>query len=151
TGAPVLAVLALLVRLGLRGSGRGRAVALGLAAGVGDAAMAVLTKAFARGTEHGWMSLLGSWVPYALCASGIVAVLLTQSAYQTGRPKIALPLITVTDPLVSCGVGVGLFGEAVHLGGGRGPIVALAAAVMAAGLVWLSHSSARRASRAAAG
>ena len=39
--------------VGLRGSSRHRAAALGLAAGLGDALMAVLTKAFAHASEHG--------------------------------------------------------------------------------------------------
>jgi hypothetical protein len=34
-----------------------------------------------------------------------------------------------------------LFGEAVHLGGARGPFVVLAVAVMGAGLVVLSRST----------
>jgi hypothetical protein len=67
-------------------------------------------------------------------------MLLTQTAYQTGLPKVSLPIITVTDPLVSCGIGVGLFGEALHLGGQRAPVVLLAIAVMSVGLIVLSRS-----------
>ncbi len=138
---PLLAALALLVPAGLRGSVRRRAVILGLAAGLGDGFMAVLTKAFAQSTEEGIGSMLTSWVPYALCGAGIVALVLSQTAYQTGRPKVSLPLITVVEPLVSCGAGVFLFGEAVHLGGARGPFVVVAVAVMGAGLVVLSRSA----------
>jgi hypothetical protein len=68
-------------------------------------------------------------------------MLLTQTAYQAGLPKVSLPIITVADPLVSCGIGVALFGEALHLGGGRGPIVVFSIALMAAGLIVLSRSS----------
>jgi hypothetical protein len=80
-------------------------------------------------------------VPYALCAAGIVSLVLTQTAYQTGQPKISLPVITVVEPLISCGIGVALFGEAIHLGGSRGPFVFAAIAVMAAGLAVLSRSA----------
>ena len=37
-----------------------------------------------------------------------------------------MPIITVTDPLVSCAIGVALFGEVLHLGGVRAPAVLLA-------------------------
>ena len=142
TGATMLAVLIGLMWIGLTSRSRRRAAALGLAAGLGDAFMAVLTKSLARATEHGIVSMLTTWVPYALCAAGLVAMLITQTAYQTGQPKISIPLITVTEPLVSCGIGVGLFGEAIHVGGYRGPFVVLAILVMAAGLVSLSRSNA---------
>jgi drug/metabolite transporter (DMT)-like permease len=142
TGLSIAAAIALLLWSGLRASGRRRAAALGLAAGLGDAIMAVFTKAFAHVTDHGALAVLTSWIPYALCAAGLTALLLTQTAYQAGLPKVSLPIITVADPLVSCGIGVALFGEALHLGGVRGPIVILSIAIMACGLIVLSRSSA---------
>jgi drug/metabolite transporter (DMT)-like permease len=141
TGLSIGAATGLLLWIGLRAGGRRRAAALGLAAGLGDAFMAVLTKAFAHVTDHGAVAVLTSWVPYALCAAGLTAMLLTQTAYQAGLPKVSLPIITVADPLVSCGIGVALFGEALHLGGARGPIVVLSIGLMAAGLIVLSRSS----------
>ena len=146
TGLSISATLGLLVWFGLRHTGRARAAALGLAAGLGDAFMAVLTKAFSHVTEHGITAVVTSWIPYALCAAGVTALLLSQTAYQAALPKVSLPFITVTDPLVSCGVGVGLFGEALHLDGVRGPVVVMAIAVMAAGLIVLSRSSVAEAS-----
>ncbi|HUE59029.1 MAG TPA: DMT family transporter [Acidimicrobiales bacterium] len=140
-GASIAAALALLIWIGLRSEGRHRAASLGLAAGLGDAFMAVLTKAFAHATNQGIGSAFTTWIPYALCVAGIGAMLLTQTAYQTGQPKIAIPLITVTEPLVSCGIGVGLFGEAIHVGGLRAPVVVASVAVMVSGLVSLSRSS----------
>ncbi|HVA74979.1 MAG TPA: DMT family transporter [Acidimicrobiales bacterium] len=140
TGVSMLAVLGTLIWVGVTGPKRRRAAALGLAAGLGDAFMAVLTKALASATDHGYVTMFKTWIPYALCAAGLAAMLITQTAYQTGQPKISIPLITVTEPLVSCGIGVGLFGETLHLGGARGPFVVLSIIVMAAGLVWLSRS-----------
>jgi hypothetical protein len=133
--------LTLLIWAGLHGSKRKRAAALGLAAGMGDAFMAVLTKAFAHATDHGLGPAFATWIPYAVCVAGVAAMLLTQTAYQTGQPKISIPLITVTEPLLSCGIGVGLFGEAIHLGGMRAPLVVIAILMMAAALVSLSRSS----------
>jgi drug/metabolite transporter (DMT)-like permease len=141
TSLSIAAALGLLTWYGLKRVDRRRAAALGLAAGLGDALMAVLTNAFAHVTEHGWVGVVTSWVPYALCVAGVAAMLLTQTAYQSGMPKVSLPLITVIEPLVSCGIGVGLFGEALHLDGLRGPVVVGAILVMAAGLVILSRFS----------
>jgi drug/metabolite transporter (DMT)-like permease len=141
TGLSIGAAIGLLLWLGLRRSGRPRASALGLAAGLGDAIMAVFTKAFAHVTEHGFVAVVTSWIPYALCAAGLTAMLLTQTAYQAGLPKVSLPIITVADPLVSCGIGVALFGEVLDLSGVRGPFVVLAIAVMGLGLIVLSRSS----------
>jgi drug/metabolite transporter (DMT)-like permease len=130
-----------LVLVGLHGSSRHRAAALGLAAGLGDAMMAVLTKAFAHLTEHGIGAVLTSWTTYALCVAGLTSLLLTQTAYQVGQPKVSLPIITVTDPLVSCAIGVALFGEVLHLGGFRGPAVFLAISAMGIGLAVLGRTS----------
>lgn len=141
TGVSMLGALGFLIWVGVTGERRRRSAALGLAAGLGDAFMAVLTKALATATHHGYVAMFGTWIPYALCAAGLAAMLITQTAYQTGQPKISIPLITVTEPLVSCGIGVGLFGEAIHLGGARGPFVVLSIVVMASGLVWLSRSN----------
>ncbi len=141
TGVSMTVALVLLVWYGLRRTDRRRAASLGLAAGLADAFMAVMTKAFAHVTEHGLNAVVTSWIPYALCAAGLIAMLFTQTAYQTGLPKVSLPIITVADPLVSCGIGVGLFGEALHLSGGRAPIVVVAIAIMTAGLVVLSRSN----------
>jgi drug/metabolite transporter (DMT)-like permease len=141
TGLSIAAALVALVWFGLHSSKRRRATLLAVAAGLGDAFMAVLTKAFAHVTEHGLLAVATSWVTYSLCAAGLTALLLSQTAYQSGLPKISLPIITVVDPLVSCGVGVGLFGESLHLDGPRGPAVVVAMAFMAAGLVVLGRRS----------
>jgi drug/metabolite transporter (DMT)-like permease len=133
--------IAVLLALGLRSANRRRAALLGLTAGLADAVMAVLTKAFAHDLSHGWLHVVRSWSPYALCAVGIVALLLSQTAYQTGRPTVSLPIITVTDPIISSAVGVGLFDEAIKLSGLRPLGVIASAAFMLAGLVYLSRST----------
>jgi hypothetical protein len=38
-------------------------------------------------------------------------VLLTQTAYQTGRPLITLPVIAAVTPVASVAIGLGLLGE----------------------------------------
>jgi drug/metabolite transporter (DMT)-like permease len=141
TGLCVAGGLAVLLGPGLHAQGRSRAALLGLAAGLVDGLMAVLTKAFAHALGGGPAALFRSWSSYALCVVGLAAVLLTQTAYQAGRPTVALPLITVADPIASCAIGVGLFGEVLRTGGFRGLAVVAAGLVMAAGLAVLSRSS----------
>ncbi len=143
TGLSIGGAVTLLVWYGVhRATGRAKARALGLAAGLGDAFMAVMTKAFAHITDHGVVSALTSWAPYALCAAGLTAMLLTQTAYQAGMPKVSLPIITVADPLVSCGIGVALFGEALRFTGARALIVLMSIGIIATGLIVLSRSNA---------
>ncbi len=142
TGLSIGLAIGSLVWWGVRATDRSRAATLGLAAGLSDALMAVMTKAFAEVTNHGVVPALTSWAPYALCATGLVAMLLTQTAYQAGMPKVSLPIITVADPLVSCGIGVALFGEALRFDGARAPVVLMSIAMMGAGLIVLSRSQA---------
>lgn len=138
TGAVVLAA-AVAVGAGLNTRGVRRAALFGVAAGIADAFMAVLAKALAGAWDHGVLALLRSWTPYALVAGGIVALLLVSTAYQAGHPTVSLPVITVTDPLVGCLVGILLFGEHLTLGGLRGPVIALAALAMCGGLAVLGR------------
>jgi drug/metabolite transporter (DMT)-like permease len=135
----LVAVVALLY--GRRMGGWRRAALFGLAAGMADAFMAVIVKAFAISFKLGFPGILKTWTPYVVVAAGITAMLLIQTAYQAGQPKIALPVITVIDPLVSCLIGVTLFGEDVLLGGVRAPIIGVAAGFMFFGLVSLSRTS----------
>jgi drug/metabolite transporter (DMT)-like permease len=133
----LVAVIAIVV--GLRHQGPARAAYLGIAAGMADAFMAVLVKAFATSFNKGVPGIFLTWTPYAVVLTGITALLLIQTAYQAGHPTISLPIITVIDPLVASLIGVTLFGERVLLGGARAPLIAVAAIIMLCGLVILSR------------
>ena len=126
---------------GLRSRGPARAAFFGVAAGTADAFMAVLAKAFAGSWDRGLASLFRSWVPYALLAGGLVALLLVSTAYQAGHPTMSLPIITVADPLLGSCIGISLFGEQLTLSGLRGPGMVLALLAMGTGLVALGRSS----------
>ncbi len=112
---------------GLRAAGRSRAVLLALAAGLGDTCAAVATMAFAHAASHGPAALVTSWTSYALIVAGAGNVLLTQSAYQTGRPLITLPVISAVTPVASVAIGLGLLGEGpgAGLAGDLGAVVAV--------------------------
>ena len=97
--------------VGLRAAGRRRAVLLAVAAGLADACSAVVTMAFSHAAGHGVAALATSWTVYAVAVCGAGNVLLTQSAYQTGRPILTLPIIAAVTPVASVAVGVGLLGE----------------------------------------
>jgi drug/metabolite transporter (DMT)-like permease len=102
--------------VGLRAAGRRRAVLLALAAGLADSCSAVVTLAFTHVASHGPAMIVTSWTTYALVVCGTGNVLLTQSAYQTGRPLITLPIISAVTPVVSVAIGVGLLGETPRIG-----------------------------------
>ena len=137
--AVVTLVACLAVAAGLSATGRARAALLGVSAGIADAFMAVLAKAFAGSFDHGVAAVFRSWTPYALVVAGGAAILLVTTAYQAGHATVSLPIITVTDPLVGALIGITLFGEHLALGGARGPVVTLALLAMAGGLVALGR------------
>jgi len=112
TGGAALAAAA----VGLRAAGRRRAVLLAVAAGLADACSAVVTMGFSHAAGHGLAAIFTSWAVYAVVACGAANVLLTQSAYQTGRPILTLPIIAAVTPVASVAVGIGLLGETPRIG-----------------------------------
>jgi drug/metabolite transporter (DMT)-like permease len=102
--------------VGLRASGRSRAVLLAVAAGLADTCSAVVTMAFAYVAGHGVAAVATSWTVYALVVCGAGNVLLTQTAYQAGRPMVTLPVIAAVTPVTSVAIGIGLLGETPRTG-----------------------------------
>ena len=117
---------------GLRAEGRRRAILLAVAAGLADSCSAVVTLAFSHTASHGLVAVVTSWSVYALVVSGAGNVLLTQSAYQTGRPMITLPIISAVAPVASVAIGIGILGETPRTGVLGG--IAAAAAVLVTSL-----------------
>ena len=136
TGAGALAAAA----VGLRAAGRRRAVLLAVAAGLADSCSAVVTMAFSRAASHGVAALPASWTVYALVACGVGNVLLTQTAYQAGRPMVTLPVIAAITPVASVAVGIGLLGEAPSTGVAGGVAAGLAVLVTSLALARLACS-----------
>jgi drug/metabolite transporter (DMT)-like permease len=141
-GAAVGGLVAVMVVLGYGTQGTARAVYLGIAAGAAEAAMAVLSKAFADEIEQGFWSTFASWEPYVLVAVGITTLTVVQSSYQVGRPTVVLPVNTVCEPLVAASIGAALFGETLIIDGWGIPVVVVALGTMAIGLVALARASA---------
>ena len=138
--AAVLAACAVpLAAAGLAAAGRRRAVLLAVAAGLADAGIAVVTMAFSHVVSGGVTGMAGSWATYALMLGGPCSLLLTQTAYQAGRPMITLPVVAVVTPVASLAVGNLLLGESAQLGVLSGAAAVLAVLVTAAGLVVLAR------------
>jgi hypothetical protein len=131
---------------GAGASGRRRAVLLAVAAGLADSGMAVLTMAFARVAGHGLVALATSWTVYGVVIGGIGNLLLTQTAYQAGRPMITLPIISAVTPMASVAIGIGLLGETPRLGA-----AGLAAATVVAVITGLALASLARTASAPRG
>jgi drug/metabolite transporter (DMT)-like permease len=115
TAAIIGATIALALTVGRRAEATLRAVSFAVAAGCAEAVMAVISKAFGDSLGQGIGHTFTSWEPYTLVGLGIVTLLLVQSAYQLGRSTVTLPVLTVSEPLVSTAIGIGLFGERIHL------------------------------------
>jgi drug/metabolite transporter (DMT)-like permease len=128
-----------LAAAGLAAAGRRRAVLLAVAAGLADAGIAVVTMAFSHVVSSGLTGMGGSWATYALMLGGPCSLLLTQTAYQAGRPMITLPVVAVVTPVASLIVGNLLLGESARLGVLSGAAAVLAVLVTAAGLVVLAR------------
>jgi drug/metabolite transporter (DMT)-like permease len=125
--------------LGLAVGGRHRAVLLAVAAGLADAGIAVVTMAFSHVVSSGPTAMAGSWATYALVLGGPCSLLLTQTAYQAGRPMMTLPVIAVVTPVASLAAGNLLLGESAPLGLLSGAAAVLAVLATSAGLVVLSR------------
>jgi drug/metabolite transporter (DMT)-like permease len=140
-GAAVTACGALAgAAVGLRAVGRDRVVLLAVAAGLADASSAIVTMAFSHVAVHGGTALLTSWPVYALIVVGIGNVLLTQTAYQAGRPMVTLPIIATVAPLASVAIGIGLLGELPRPGVPAALTAALALLVTIVALARLARS-----------
>ncbi|HEX4092886.1 MAG TPA: DMT family transporter [Trebonia sp.] len=125
---------------GLRSARRRRAVLLAVAAGLADSCSAVVTMAFSHVAGHGVVALITSWALYAVIGCGIGNVLLTQTAYQTGRPMLTLPIIAAVTPMASVAVGIGLLGETPRIGIAGAVGAGLAVLVTSIALAWLACS-----------
>lgn len=138
-GAAVAAVTCIAAVISLRHVGANRAACLGLAAGVSNGFVAVLTKTVAGELHHGTRLLL-NWPLWALAVAGVPAVLLVQTAYQAGHLRVSLPIIAVVEPVLACAVGLALFHEHVSVDGARTFGILAATLLCGAGLVRLAHN-----------
>jgi drug/metabolite transporter (DMT)-like permease len=99
-------------------------LAVGLAAGIAAGASGVLLAACAARIEDP-RRLFTSPAPYAVAAVGVLVLLLTQAAFQTGALAAPLSTLTVTEPIVA----VVLAATVMHQTVSTHPVLRVAAAV----------------------
>lgn len=135
-----LSVVGLLLLAAHGSKGPRRAGLLATAAGTLYGLTAALTKACGHLLDHGLKHLVTSWKPYALAAGGVSGTVIDQSAYQAGPLNWSLPILTVTDPVVSIAIGAFVFGEGIEIKGLAPVFEAIALVVMTVGVFMLSNS-----------
>jgi drug/metabolite transporter (DMT)-like permease len=139
SAAIVAVAVGLPALVALRTLGRRRATLLGLAAGISNGYVAVLTKAFAQDLREG-VSLVRDWPLWGLLMAAIPAVLLVQSVYQSGKLRISLPIIAVVEPFVASMAGLVLFNEHIQVGSARAVAALASVAIIGMGLWRLARN-----------
>lgn len=84
------------------------AVVMGTQSGLYSSTIAML--------RHDVGGTFASWQPWALIVASFLGLYLVQNAYQAGPLAASMPVMDATLPLVSVGLGIGLFGETVRTG-----------------------------------
>jgi drug/metabolite transporter (DMT)-like permease len=110
-GAVAIIIILAVVAAG-RSSDATRALLLAAAAGVLFGLLAAVTLSFTRLLRGpGLAAALGHWQPWALIALGVIGLLLSQSAFQSGALTASLPVIDTLEPISGVLIGVLIFDE----------------------------------------
>jgi drug/metabolite transporter (DMT)-like permease len=137
-----VALIGALVRGARGGPGRRRAALLAAAGGVVYGLTAALTKSVAHLLDLGITHVL-SWQLVALVIAGSLGMLLAQSAFQAGPLDASLPMLTVTDPIVSIAIGAFAFGEGIEISRIASVLEVVGLVLMVLGVFALGRSQAR--------
>jgi drug/metabolite transporter (DMT)-like permease len=141
SGGTVLGIVGL-VAFAVLGPPRSRAALYGVAAGSGFGLTASLIKvSVARLDKSGVAALFGAWETYGFAVCGVASVVLIQAALHAGTLVAAQPGITLFDPLVSLLWGTVVLGERLSNGAAVVVLAVVGAALIAASVVVLAHSS----------
>jgi drug/metabolite transporter (DMT)-like permease len=101
---------------------------------------AALTKQFTTLVSEGWGHVFTNWNPYALVATGVVGLFLTQSALHAGPITASQASLTIVDPLASVLIGLWLFHDVLRTAAWRLPAEVVAMVVLVVGVIVLSTS-----------
>jgi drug/metabolite transporter (DMT)-like permease len=137
---PVGIVSFLCVVVGSRRQGPTRAMFLGSAAGLAFGILSVLTKAVTHLLSTDVTRAFVTWQVYVTIGVGIVALTVSQSAYQAGPLAYSMPFVGVMEPLIAVSIGDSVLGEAVRLSEADFILELAAAAVAVLGIVLLTTS-----------
>jgi drug/metabolite transporter (DMT)-like permease len=123
------------------GSPAWKAAMFGTAGAIAFAFTASLIKEMNGIIENdGWGQVFLHWPPYAIAVTGLAGVFLAQNAYRAGPVTASQATLVIVDPLASILIGIGLFGDQLRTGGGKGLGEALALIVLFAGVFSLARS-----------
>ena len=143
-GLVSLALIGILVRTGHGRRPALQAVIFGMGAGLGFGMASALTKQFTDLVGRGFVAILTGWELWALIAAGVVGLALGQSALRTGVLAPAMAATNAVTLFVSVTLGVTVFGEKLHRGGGHLALVAVGLALVLMGVVLLARAPAPR-------
>jgi drug/metabolite transporter (DMT)-like permease len=119
-----------------------RAVAVGAAAGIGNAYASVLARVTSVALGVGLVHGLSTWYPYALLAVALFCVVLVQAIYQAGQISVSLPIATVSEAGISVVLGLGMLHERAVFSGVRGAGAVVGLVVALGGLASIGRSEA---------
>jgi drug/metabolite transporter (DMT)-like permease len=137
---PVGVVAAIAAGVGAARKGPAKAMFLGAAAGMGFGVLSVLTKAVTHELSSDVTKAFVTWEVYAAVGVGIIALVVSQSAYQAGPLAYSMPFVGVLEPLVAIVIGDTVLGEQVTLSAAMFVLELSAAAVACVGIVLLTTS-----------
>ncbi|WP_069815500.1 DMT family transporter [Streptomyces sp. TP-A0874] len=66
-------------------------------------------------SDHGALSLLVHWQPYAIVALAVTGLMLVQSAFEAGPLRMSLPSLTAAEPLVGIVCAILLLGDRLRV------------------------------------
>jgi drug/metabolite transporter (DMT)-like permease len=138
----ILALVAVLAVVGHRMSGADKAVALGVAAGLGFGLQAAVTKTFVTLVSGGIVALLGNWSTYVLILTALLGFGLQQSALKTGVLAPAMASSNSVTLFASVVLGITVYGEKLTKSGGAHVGFAMVGLLIAVGGIVLLAGSA---------
>ena len=121
-------------------SARRRAAVLGAVTGIAWGFVAAVIKEFSSHLGQGLGPIVGSWSLYVLIGAGAASLLLASHALAAGPLAASQPGFTILDPLAAGLLGLFLFGEHIQTAPLNLAAEALALALLAGGVLTLSHS-----------
>lgn len=139
-GVACALAVAVSVLLALVGPRWWRAAMFGMAAAIGYAFTASLTKEVTGFIANDWASMFAHWQTYTLAVTGVASVFLAQNAYHAGPIAASQSTLVLVDPLASILIGIALFGDSVRTAEPWGALEAASLLVLFAGAGFLCHS-----------
>ena len=138
---PIGSLIAATLFVASRAKGPRRSVLLGAAAGLCFGVIAVLTKATTFLLGQGLNVAVRQWEPYVLVGVGILALVCSQSAYQSGPIAYSMPMHDLLEPLVAVIIGITALNERIPLDPRSLAIIGIGAGMACAGILILSRST----------